>query len=206
MEFQQVVDRRRMVRNYSEEAVDPALIDRILSNGLHAPSAGFSQGWAFLLLDTPNDVARFWAATTPPNGGEDSWLAGMQRAPVVVVSLSHKQAYLDRYAAKDKGWTDRDETRWPAPYWDIDTGMATLLMLLTVTDKGLGACFFGIPPEQIGPFREEFGVPEKYSPIGAITIGHRAPDQLSPSLKRGRKSLDTVVHRGRWGGGGEAGS
>jgi nitroreductase len=198
MEFQQVVNRRRMVRNYSDEAVDPAAIQRILSNAMHAPSAGFSQGWAFLLLDTPADVARFWTRTTPPGASDDSWLAGMQRAPVIVVPLSHKQAYLDRYAAPDKGWTDRDEARWPAPYWDIDTGMATLLMLLTVTDEGLGGCFFGIPPEQIAAFREEFGVPAAYAPIGAICIGHRLPDKLSPSLKRGRRSAEDVVHRGSW--------
>ena len=73
----------------------------------------------------------------------------MSRAPVVIVALSCKAAYLDRYAEPDKGWTDRDETRWPAPYWDIDTGMAALLVLLTAVDEGLGACFFGVPPERI---------------------------------------------------------
>jgi nitroreductase len=198
MEFQHVVDRRRMVRNYTDEPVDAAAVDRILANALHAPSAGFSQGWAFLLLDSPGDVERFWARTTPPGAVGDTWLAGMQRAPVIVVPLSHKQAYLDRYAAPDKGWTDRDEARWPAPYWDIDTGMATLLMLLTVTDEGLGACFFGIPPEQIDVFRAEFGVPGDYAPIGAICIGHRAPDWRSPSLKRGRRQATEVVHRGGW--------
>jgi carbon monoxide dehydrogenase subunit G len=31
----------------------------------------------------------------------------------------------------DKGWTDRDEARWPVPFWQIDTGMAALLILLT---------------------------------------------------------------------------
>ena len=55
-----MVRRRRMVRNYSPEPVDPAVLDRILENALRAPSAGFSQGWAFLVLDTPGDVARFW--------------------------------------------------------------------------------------------------------------------------------------------------
>ena len=45
------------------------------------------------------------------------------------------------------------------PYWHIDTGMAALLILQTAVDEGLGACFFGIPPERIDAFREEFGVP-----------------------------------------------
>ncbi|PZF84046.1 nitroreductase family protein [Jiangella anatolica] len=198
MEFADVVTRRRMVRNYSDEPVDPAVVDRVLTHALHAPSAGFSQGWAFLRLDTPADVARFWVAATPPGEGTDSWSAGLRRAPVLIVPLSSKAAYLDRYAEPDKRWTDRDEARWPAPYWDIDTGMASLLMLLTVVDEGLGACFFGIPPEQVDGFRAAFGVPDEYKPIGVISIGHRAPDRTSPSLKRGRRDLDAVVHRGRW--------
>ena len=198
MEFQEVVERRRMVRNFDPHPVDPAVVERVLTNALHAPSAGFSQGWAFLVLDTPADVERFWSATTRSGEGTDMWSEGMRRAPVIIVPLSCKRAYLDRYAEPDKGWIDRDESRWPAPYWDIDTGMAALLMLLTVTDERLGGCFFGIPPEQIPPFRGEFGVPDDYNPIGAIAVGHRAPDRRSPSLKRGRRPTSAVVHRGQW--------
>jgi nitroreductase len=198
MEFQEVVDRRRMVRNYTDDPVEPDVVERILGNALHAPSAGFSQGWGFLLLDTPADVKRFWGSTTEAEGVPDSWLSGMRRAPVIIVPLSCKQAYLDRYAARDKGWTDKDESRWPVPYWDIDTGMAALLMLQTVTDERLGACFFGIPRERWDAFRAEFRIPTDHTPIGALTIGHRAPDTLSPSLKRGRKPADDVVHRGSW--------
>jgi nitroreductase len=198
VEFQQVVDRRRMVRNNADEAVDPAVLERILANALHAPSAGFSQGWGFLLLDSADDLERFWTATIREDAGLDSWLEGMRTAPVIVVPLSCKRVYLERYAEEDKGWTDLDESRWPVPYWDIDTGMAALLMLQTVVDEGLGACFFGIPPEQVPRFRAAFGVPEDYMPIGAVSIGHRAPDKRSPSLRRGRRTAADVVHRGRW--------
>lgn len=200
MEFQAVVSRRRMVRNYSSQAVEPAVIERILTNALHAPSAGFSQGWAFLLLDSADDIARFWDCTTPAGEGNDAWSVGMRRAPVIIVPLSCKRDYLDRYAAADKGWTDRDESRWPVPYWDIDTGMASMLMLLTAVDEGLGACFFGIPPKAVGSFRTEFGVPEGYMPIGAITVGHRAEDAgAKGSARRGRRPVEEVVHRGSWG-------
>ncbi len=199
MDFQQVVNRRRMIRNYTSEPVDPAIVGRILANALHAPSAGFSQGWGFLLLDTAVDVQRFWVSTRESGDQPDSWLSGMLRAPVIIVPLSCKEAYLDRYAAPDKGWTDRDESRWPVPYWDIDTGMAALLMLQTATDEGLGACFFGIPTAAWPTLRSEFAIPAHYTPIGAISVGHRAPDTLSPSLRRGRKPVDDVVHRGQWG-------
>jgi nitroreductase len=190
-----------MVRNYDpDRPVPPELVDKLLGYGLRAPSAGFSQCWGFLVLDTPADVAAFWAATTPGDR-VDNWLAGMRRAPLIVVPHSNRGAYLDRYAEPDKGWADRDENRWPVPYWHIDAGFASLLMLLGAVDEGLGACFFGIPPESTGAYRSAFGVPDTYTPIGAITIGYRADDRRSPSLRRGRREVAEVAHRGRWGNG-----
>jgi nitroreductase len=201
MEFSEVVRRRRMVRDYDPDRPVPAEVrDRILQNALHAPSAGFSQGWAFLVLEGA-DRDRFWAASSDgePDEKYAGWLRGLQRAPLLILAFSHKDAYLDRYAEADKGWTDRDETHWTAPYWDIDTGMASLLMLLTVVDEGLGACFFGIQPERVRHVRSEFGVPDGYAPIGVISVGYRVADRKSPSLRRGRRGTDQVVHRGHWG-------
>jgi nitroreductase len=107
----------------------------------------------------------------------------------------------DRYAEPDKGWTDRDEARWPVPYWDVDAGMAALLVLLTAVDEGLGACFFGVPAERVGSFRAAFGVPDTYRPVGCVSVGYPGgQDRPSPSLRRGRRGLGEVVHRGRWGG------
>ena len=200
MEFREVVAKRRMVRNYdADRPVPPEIRERLLAHAIRAPSAGFTQGWAFLVLERKEDRERFWEAATPRTQVWQRWLTGMRTAPLIIVVHSHKQAYLDRYAEPDKGWTDRDERRWPVPYWHIDAGFASLLMLLTAVDEGLGACFFGIPPEQIPAYRSEFGVPDEFSPIGAVSVGYPAPDHRSRSLKRGRRSLDEVVHRGHWG-------
>jgi len=200
MEFQDVVRRRRMVRAYDPVRPVPADIrERLLDNALHAPSAGFTQGWAFLVLESQEERARFWSATSDGGESDDPWLAGMRQAPLIVVAFSNRSAYLDRYAEPDKGWTDRDEARWPVPYWHIDTGFASLLLLLTAVDSGLGACFFGVPPEHVARLRAAFGVPEEYAAIGAITVGYRAPDRKSPSLRRGRRPVEEVVHRGAWG-------
>lgn len=201
MEFQEVVRKRKMVRRYAERPVDARMVDRMLENAVHAPSAGFSQGWSFLVLDRPSDVDRFWAVASPPDAGpQDAWLTGMRTAPVVIVPLSSKAAYLDRYAEADKGWTDREEQRWPVPYWHIDTGMASLLILQTAVDEGLGACFFDIPREQLDGFRAEFDVPDAWTPIGAITVGNRVEDTGAPGspARRARRPVEDVVHRGRW--------
>ena len=166
-----------MVRSYTTEPVDPAVLDRILTNATRAPSAGFSQGWGFLVLDTQADVRRYWTATADAIDDPDRWLRGMMRAPVVVVPCSSKAAYLRRYAEPDKGWTDMDEARWPVPFWHMDAAMASLLILQTAVDAGLGGCFFGIPPQRVPTVREEFAIPDVFDPVGAITVGHPAAER-----------------------------
>lgn len=187
-----------MVRNFEDRPLPESAVERILDNAVRAPSAGFSQGWGFLVLEDAADRQRFWATGFEGADRAGFRWAGIFDAPLLIVPCSNKAAYLDRYAEDDKGWTDRDEARWPVPYWDIDTGFATMLMLLTAVDEGLGALFFGILPHRIDGFRAAFGIPAEFHPIGALAIGYPAPDEPSPSLKRGRRPVTEVAHRGRW--------
>lgn len=195
MDFQEVVRHRRMVRNFDPRPVPADVVDRMLGNAVRAPSAGFTQGWAFLVLEG-EDTERLWSATfSPDERGSFRW-QGLFSAPLVVVVLSSETAYVDRYAEPDKGWTDRDPGRWPVPYWHVDAGFASLLLMLTAVDAGLGTLFFGI--FKLDAFRAAFGVPDAYTPVGAIAAGYPLPDEASRSLRRGRRPLDDVVHRGRW--------
>jgi nitroreductase len=201
VEFDEVVRRRRMVRSYEpDRPVPPEIVDKIVKHALRAPSAGFSQGWGFLVLQEPADRELYWSTLADADEEADSWLRRLRGAPLIIVALSNKSVYLDRYAQADKGWTDRDESLWPVPYWDIDTGFASLLMHLTAVNEGLGSCFIGLPVGTIQAFKTAFGVPEEYTPIGALTVGYRAPDKRSPSLRRGHRPVDDVVHHGRWAG------
>src|SRR3569832_1226816 len=186
MEFADVVRSRRMIRTYrTDRPVSREMIDSLLKLAIRAPSAGHTQGWRFLVLDDITSRSRFWAATTTEP--EDDWLRRMRTAPALIVCFSDRDAYVDRYAEPDKGWTDRDEAHWPVPYWHIDAGMAAMILLLGAVDAGLGACFFGVPPERNADLREAFtGAPE-WTPIGVDSHGHPAPDRRSPALRRGRK-------------------
>jgi nitroreductase len=191
MDFQEVVRRRRMVRTFTAEPVQKESLERIMGNAVRGPSAGFSQGQSFLLLTEPADRDRFWAVAGAAVN------SSAQTAPAVIVPMSCKRVYLDRYAQPDKGWTDRDEARWPVPFWHIDTGMAALLILQTVVDEGLGAIYFGIVPEAVQPFRDAFGVPDDQEPIGAIAIGYDAETEKR-DLRSKRRSAEDVLHYGRW--------
>src|SRR5438270_89713 len=187
-----------MVRSFERRQLPSETVERILNNAQRAPSAGFSQGWAFLVLEGEEQTAHYWAAVGPDDRAGFAWQA-LYNAPLLIVCLSDKSAYLDRYAEADKGWTDRSEARWPAPYWDIDTGMAAMLILLTAVDAGLGALFFGVPPEKIERLRSSFAVPADFQPIGTVAVGYAKPnDPPSPSLKRGHRPSAEIVHRGRW--------
>ena len=199
MELRDAVRGRRMIRTYDPgRPVPRETVDELLKLAIRAPSAGHTQGWRFLVLDDITSRDRFWSATgegEPP----DPWLERMIQAPVLVVCFSDKQAYLDRYAEPDKGWTDRDEAHWPVPYWHIDTGMAAMIFLLAAHDAGLGACFFGVPPDKWDALSQAFSVPDGLAPVGVISLGHPAPDLRSPSLKRGRRTLADVVSYGSFG-------
>ena len=186
-----------MVRRFLADPVDPAVLDELLDLARRAPSAGYSQGTHFLVLEGA-DVRRFWAITLPePHRSRFRW-PGLLQAPVIVLPLADEGAYRARYAEADKAQSGLDEGEWPVPYWQIDTAMATMTLLLAVVDADLGALFFGLFRGEDEVLRA-FGVPAGVRPIGAVAIGHpHADDRVSSSVRRGRRPLEEVVHRGRW--------
>lgn len=197
MEFGDVVRKRRMVRNYTDEAVDPAVLERILDAGMRIPSAGFSQG-VFLVAVTDEatraKIASFCDEEEYVAGGFDPWVS---RAPVHVLICVSAAVYADRYSEPDKGGPDSplaQAENWTVPYWWVDGGAAMQNVLLAAVDEGLGAGFLG--SHRMPEIKNLLGIPHDVSPIGLVTIGHPAPDRRSGSLKRGRRP-DTI-HRERW--------
>jgi nitroreductase len=196
MEFEKVVRRRRMVRNYTDEPVDAAALERIMSIATRAPSAGFSQGQRFVVVTdatTRHRIAELAEEDSYVELGMDPWLS---RAPVHVVVCVREDDYHERYNESDKLDESGREIEWLVPYWWVDAGAAFMLLLLTVVDEGLAVGFFGV--HRLPQLKGLLGIPEDVSPIGVVTIGHPAKDRRSGSLKRGRRDLEQVVHWERW--------
>jgi nitroreductase len=188
-----------MARDFSEEPIARPLIEQLVANGTRIPSAGYSQGVAFVVLTDPGQRRLFWETTSGPEWRGESESVPLTRAPVVIVPLAHKQAYLDRYALPDKAHTPLSrEEHWPAPYWDIDTGFGVMLILLTAVELGLGALFFGIFQGHKA-LMDALSVPGGYRPIGAIAVGYpTAGESSKPTLSSGRRRLDEVVRWEHW--------
>lgn len=196
MEFADVVRKRRMVRNFTNEPVAPEVIDRILALGRHAPSAGFTQGQSFIVVTRP-ELRQAIAELC----GEEGYVASgfdpfISRAPVLLIPCTSEVAYHRRYQEADKLQDDGTEITWPVPYWHMDIGCAVMLVLLAAVDEGLAAGFAGVP--DLAALRSLLGIPDAVTPVGVIPVGHPAPDRRSPSLKRGRKSESEYVHREGW--------
>ena len=192
-----------MVRRFDPSVpVEMEVVRDLVTLAVRAPSAGFSQGWDFVALLNPQDRAAFWAAADD-GGPADAWLRGVSAAPALVLCLSDAGAYLDRYAQADKGWVDRSPDRWPIPYWDTDTAMAAMIILLGAQDAGLGALFFGIPGQRHDAVREAHGIPEDRRLVGVIALGApaaRAAHTGGSPRTRPRRPLEDVLHAGRFGG------
>ncbi len=196
MEFRDVVLKRRMVRNFTAEPVDPARIDRILELTRHAPSAGFTQGQSFLVI-TDTEVKRKVAATCEEQEYVRRGFAPfISNAPVLLVPCTSEEAYHRRYQEGDKVNPDGTEIAWPVPYWFMDIGCAIMIALLAAIEEGLVSAFAG--SKDLDRLRAVLNIPVDTTPVGVIALGYRAADVPSPSLQRGRKRDEEYIHRERW--------
>jgi nitroreductase len=201
MDFEELLKRRKSVRAYDQRPVPHEVLDHVLASVLHAPTAGFTQGNEFLVLDKPTAVAEFWTITADPNDPISPEEQSVM-PPALILPLSNRAAYLTRYSQPDKAGYGLDQAeRWPVPYWDIDAGMASMLILLAAVNERLGAWYFGIFAGE-REMLARFGVPDEFKPIGVIGLGYPAPSD--PNALRGsarrirRRPVEALVHRNGW--------
>jgi nitroreductase len=199
MDFNEVVRRRRMVHVFEGRPVEPALVDRLLDLARRGPSAGFSQGTDFVVLDDPATRERFWQLTDDPEFPREP--DELDAAPPVLVLLvADPGRYLERYSQPDKIAFGLDHAdAWPVKFWDTDTAMAGMLLLLAAVDAGLGGWYFGIPYGE-GALRHDLGIPDDRNIIGVIGLGYAGVDERprGSAYSLSRRPLDEMIHRNRW--------
>jgi nitroreductase len=198
MEFRNLVLKRRIVRNFTDEPVAPELVQQILDLARHAPSAGFTQGQSFVVVTRPELKRAIAELIGETENAASPFHPFVSRAPVLLIPCISEAAYHRRYQEADK-LQDGSEIEWPVPYWHMDIGCAVMLVLLAAVDLGLDAGFAGV--WDLDGLRALLGIPDEVMPVGVIPIGHRAPDVPSPSLKRGRKAEAEYAHWEHWGKG-----
>jgi nitroreductase len=177
MELDKAIRKRKMVRKYDKRRdVPDRLIDKLLENASKAPSAGHTQVQEFIVVKDPQTKRKLRLASVNQEQVED--------ALVLIVVCSNTSRSVGRYGQRGKEF-----------YSVVDGAFASMLILLTATNEGLGAGFVGAFEDN--KVSEILGLPSDGSvrPIGIIALGY--PDERPTKLKRIPR--DTLVHYERWG-------
>ncbi|TVR72078.1 MAG: nitroreductase family protein [Sphaerobacteraceae bacterium] len=196
MEFADVVRKRRMVRHFKPDPIPEDSLDRIIDAARRAPSAGNTQGQSLVVITDPEmrkTIGEICGEREYAGRFKHNWIS---EAPVQVIACTSEKAYRDRYSEPDKLQDDGSVIEWPVPYWHIDVGCTVMALLYAVVNEGLAAGFTGT--QRFQELKDVLGIPDEVTPVGIIPIGYPDQDVKSPSLKRGRKSLDEFAHRERW--------
>lgn len=174
MDFETVVKRRRMCREFLEREVPQEKIDRILDLASRYPSAGHTEPQEFIVVHNrriKEDLA---------HAALDQMFVA--QAPLVIVVVSDVRRSARRYGERGVRF-----------FSIIDGAFVAMLILLAVVEEGLGACFVGsFYDEEV---QEVLSLPQEVRPIGIIPIGYCAE---GPRKFR-RRSREQIVHCDRYG-------
>jgi nitroreductase len=196
MEFSELVMKRRTVRRFEDAPVDRAVLEQIAKLAQHVPSAGFSQGQRLVIVtdaDQRRRVAESCGESSYAEDGFGNWISECAAQFVPCVS---EEIYRSRYREPDKMAPGSEEMDWPTPYWWIDIGKTSMVVMLAAHDVGLAAGFAG--PQDVPALKAVLGLPDEFHPVGVIPVGRPLPDKRSPSLRRGWIPFEEFAHWDRW--------
>ena len=153
MELQEVLQRRRSIRKYTQEPVSKEDIDLLMHAAMSGPSACNKTPWEFYVITDEAVLEKL------RNASRYSKIY----APLAIVVCGSLSRALPSQLA---------------PYWIQDCSAATENILLAATDLGLGTVWCGIHPQKRAEerVREALGLTEKQIPLNIIYVGH--PDQV----------------------------
>ena len=173
-ELDKVIRKRKMIRKYDQSREVPdKIINKLIDNASRAPSAGHTQVQEFVVIKDPSIKRKLRLASVNQEQVEE--------APVLIVVCSNTSRSVGRYGERGKEF-----------YSIIDGAFASMLILLTATNEGLGASFVGAFNDE--KVSEILGLPEHVRPIGIIALGYS--DEKPTRLERIQK--DRLIHYERW--------
>src|ERR671915_1590137 len=175
MDFEDVVRKRKMVRRYKQNLpLSEKTITKLIRNAHRAPSAGHTQVQEFIIVKEPVIKKKLRAAAVDQEYVED--------APLLIVVCSNTSRSVGRYGIRGTEF-----------YSITDGAFASMLILLTAVNEGIGACFVGaFDDNKVSAILE---LPEFVKPIGIICIGYPAEEPIRIE----RISLSELVYYDKYG-------
>jgi nitroreductase len=159
------------VRSYSQWAIAPQDLERILEAARRTPSAGNQQAWDFVVCtdrEQLTHLARVWRAAGRVAGSA---------ATIALVAPTSDDAQL-------------------CDLIQLELGQATMSVMLAAADLGIGSPMPGLHDQELA--RQLLGFPEDRFCALLITLGVPADRPLTPIQRPDRRPFNDVVHRGHW--------
>lgn len=194
MDIPSVIYRRRMIRRYTDQPVEPGIIQALVDAATRAPSPHNRQPWRFAIIqgDTRARLARAMGdqlradltrdGISPEAIAQDTGRSyhRITSAPVSILACL-SMADMDRYPDARRNEVER----WMAGQ---ATAAAIQNILLRATELGVGACWMCAPLFCQQVVVDALTLPEDWEPQALITLGY----PLDEGRKRIRKSWQEV--------------
>lgn len=171
METWDAITARRNVRNYRDQPIADAELNRILEAGRRSPSASNRQKWDFVVVTDRQQLTELGAVWQGARHVPGS-------AATIVFVLPEPEA--ERYRLINQ----------------YDLGQATMAMMLAATDLGIGTGHSAVGDQDA--VRRILGLPGDRHAAYMLALGYPADGPLKPIKEPDRRPFDDVVHRGRW--------
>src|SRR5215210_6221768 len=174
-EFDDIIKRRKMVRQYiKDKPIPQEIVNKLIVNAHRAPSAGHTQVQEFIIVQDPLIKKKLGEAALNQEQVYD--------APLLIVVCANTSRSVGRYGKRGIEF-----------YSIIDGAFASMLILLTAVNEGIGACFVGAFLDV--KVSEILELPEYVKPIGIICIGYPAEEPIRIE----RISLSELVYYDKYG-------
>ena len=196
MEFYDVINKRRSIRQFEDEKIPRETLERILDAGLKAPSSNHQRKWELVALTEKSIILELAQLIRPYPCRIQEPKTPQQE--MFKIAYPRQRSMIEESACvilpyfKQKYTFDNDKNG----YGLMDYGAAWALvenMLLAATAEGVGSVVH-IPvkkePEQIKTFLK---VPDGWGLPALVVLGYPAKDALLPTQVKA-----TVENKVRW--------
>lgn len=171
METWDAIRSRRNVRQYTDQPIPRADLERVLEAGRRSPSSRNWQPWHFVVVAERQRLVEL--ATVWRGAGH---VAGSAATVALVASQPEDEVHRD--------WVQ------------YDFGQATASMMLAASDLGIGSAHAAVRDQQRA--QRVLGFPDGYFCLYLIALGYPADRPLRPLRRPERRPLDEIVHWESW--------
>lgn len=179
MNFDELLIKRRSVRDFEELTVPVELVKGLINDSIKAPNSGNNQAWKFIIVNNREMIRQM------SDAGKAAILSDIERNPNSPMKCYEKPLRNERFNVFYNapclvcivGMTDD-------PNIAMDCALAGSYLMLSATAKGLATCWVALGAEIRDPkLLNELGIPDGYRIYAPIVVGYPKAIPVMPERK-----------------------